>query len=149
MDYLKLLENSHKQQHEFDPHETSKLEYLSCYIFDFTTYDSGIDELFATKALEVCIAVSDRKTFDYQKDAENYRWYLVMCNMPFFENKLEWGTSIRGAWWNLHLDDEFELSSCGLYSGYEQILTPLKFKAEQWASFISAMSVFAGVELKI
>lgn len=97
-DYRRMLEEGYGAIASTEP--IGRLEYLSDYIFNFTTYDGEMAELFACKALEVCAAISNRTTFDYIKDAEQYRWYLVMCNMPFFSDKLEWGTSIRGAWWD-------------------------------------------------
>ncbi len=146
MDYLKLLEHSFAVEKETGgcPPE-SRFEFLAESIFDFTTYDSGMSDLFGRKAVEVCAAINDRKTFDYQKEADGYQWYLIMCNMPFFAGKLEWGTSIRGAWWDLHGNKTFEISICGLWENNEQILTPLQFNEEQWTSFISAMAIFAAV----
>ena len=143
MEYLKLLEHSFEMEQGLEP-EIGRLEYLSIHIFDFTTYDGEMDALFAKKALEVCIAISDRKTFEYQKDKEDYKWYLLMVNMPFFSKKLEWGTSIRGAWWNLHGDKEFEISSCGFWEGDSQ-LDSLKFNEIQWSAFVKAMQDFVAV----
>ena len=146
MDYLKLLEYSYaveKGNGECSP--DSRFDFLAESIFDFTTYDSGMSDLFGRKAVEVCTAINDRTTFDYQKDAEGYQWYLIMCNMPFFADKLEWGTSIRGAWWALHGSNTFELESCELWENNEQILTSLKFNEEQWKSFVTAMATFAAV----
>lgn len=141
MDYLKLLEHSFEMDRERDT-SMGRLEYLSINIFDFTTYDSAMDELFARKALEVCIAITDKQTFEYQNDEEGYKWYLIMANMPFFVGKLEWGTSIRGAWWALYGEKVFEVSSCGLYENGEQILEPLKFNKIQWDNFIKAVAAF-------
>lgn len=141
MDYLKLLKNSYEQVKEFQcENELSKYDYLSDYIFVFNTYDSEISELFVQKALEVCIAITERKTFEYQKNKTNYQWYLIMCNMPFFVGKLEWGTSIRGAWWEFGVI--FEIDTAGFYDGYEQIIEPFKFDRDQWLDFIKAMADF-------
>lgn len=120
-------------------HEMSRLEFLAEYIFDFTTYDSEIGELFASKALEACAAISAGTTFDYIKDADDYRWYMLMVNMPFFAGRLEWGTSIRGAWW---VHEEQTLESCGIWRENEQLLE-LKFNRDEWASFIAALVTFA------
>ena len=146
VDYLKLLEYSYlikKETGECPP--DTRAEFLAESIFDFTTYDSEMSDLFGRKAVEVCTAINDRKTFDYQKEGGGYQWYLIMCNMPFFAGKLEWGTSIRGAWWNLHGSKTFEISSCELWENGAQILTPLQFNVEQWKSFIAAMAIFAAV----
>ena len=139
MDYLKLLEHSYRvavEQDECPP--DSRLEWLGEQVFDFTTYDGEMSAMFAGKAIEVCEAINHGATFDYIKDPENYRWFLLMCNMPFFAGRLNWGTSIRGAWW----DANGKLESCGLYEGEEQVLS-LDFTREQWAEFAKALVVFA------
>lgn len=110
----------------------SRLEYLSDYIFNFTTYDGEMAELFARRSLEVRAAISNSTTFDYIKDADQYRWYLVMCNMPFFADKLEWGTSIRGAWWGEPPHRKIEFSSCGLFLDGEQLHETMEFTRDQW-----------------
>ena len=60
-----------------------------------------------------------------------------MCNMQFFAGRLNWGGSIRGAWW-----DTNKLESCGLYEGEEQVLA-LHFTRQEWAEFAKALVVFA------
>lgn len=146
MNYLELLENSHEQCKEFQMDDRmGRLEFLAENIFDFTTYENVVSSFLTNKCLEVCRAISNRKTFEYIKSEEGNLWYLVMVNMPFFENRLEWGTSIRGAWWDLHGNRKFAIESCGLYVGYEQLLK-IEFDEKQWSQFINAMIEFAGTE---
>ncbi len=76
----------------------SKLEFLSDTIFDFTTYDSLVSEQFASKMLEVIDCILNRTTYKYQEENDNYINFLAMVNMPFLCDKIEWGMSIRGAW---------------------------------------------------
>lgn len=142
-EYRRMLEEGYEAIASTDP--IGRLEYLSDYIFNFTTYDGAMAELFANKAMEVCAAISDRTTFDYIKDAEQYRWYLVMVNMPFFADKLEWGTSIRGAWWGEPPHKKIEFSSCGLFLDGEQLHETMEFTRDQWREFIAAVLAF-GVE---
>lgn len=137
MNYKQLIEDSFKEELNSDD-DLTKLQYLARNIFEFTTYDSAMDELFATKALEVSQAINEGKTFEYIKDSENYRWYIQMCNMGFFNSRLDWGTSIRGAWWNYHI----VLESCGLWQGDKQLLK-LKFTQDEWKEFIKAIIEFA------
>lgn len=132
-----MLEHSYAMTIYSEP--GSRLEFLSDFIFDFTTYDSKMSELFARKALEVCAAINARTTFDYIENPENYRWYLLMVNMPFFAGRLDWGTSIRGAWWD---NGEQTLESCGLWRGAEQVLS-LKMQFAEWLQFIDALIAFA------
>ena len=138
MDYLKLLEHSYRvavEQDECPP--DSRLEWLGDQVFGFTTYDGAMSALFAEKAIEVCDAITRRETFDYIGSKDGYKWFLLMCNMPFFADRLEWGTSIRGAWW-----DASKLESCGLWEGDKQVLS-LEFTDGQWNEFARALVDFA------
>jgi len=148
MDYKLLLEHSYTMTAEtVECRPETRLEYLGDHIFDFTTYDGEMSSQFALKAVEVCAAINDGTTFDYIKDAENYRWFLLMCNMPFFSDKLEWGMSIRGAWWGAMPGEQIEFQSCGLWMGDEQLTDTLKFSADEWKKFIAAVVDFAEVEM--
>ena len=140
MKYLELLQNSYEMERRIrSDSPESPLVYLSDYIFDFTTYDDEMSELFAQKAVEVCKAITDGTTFDFIKDPENYRWYLLMCNLPFFASKLEWGGSIRGAWW----DNEITFRSCVLWDGDKQLVDEITFTHEEWSIFIKAVIEFS------
>ena len=141
-DYTSLLEHSFDKQNEFLG-ATSRLAYVSDYIFDFTTYDSELSELLARRALEVCEAIDKRETFKYIGSPGNYLWFIVVVNMPFFADRLEWGTSIRGAWW---ANEPQELESSGLYSGDRQIPV-MNFSVEDWRLFIRALINFCAAEV--
>ena len=144
MNYLSLLEQSYievKFVMGADP-DLGRLEYLAQDIFNFTTYENIISTKMAEKALQVCKAISDGKTFSYINNEEGNLWYLLMVNMPFFENKISWGTSIRGAWWSGSYDvHAFDIESTGLYYGEEQF-TLLELNKDQWKEFIEAMIKF-------
>lgn len=139
-----MLEEGFAAWRDVNPDGTpeSRVAYLGDYIFDFTTYDDTMAEEFALKALEVCRAISDHKTFEYIKDPDNYRWFLLMCNMPFFARRLNWGTSIRGAWWDTSAPNETMLDTTGLWVDGQQLTRPLTFSTEQWGEFIAAMLAF-------
>lgn len=139
MNYLDLLEQSYKEENT--ERETGKFEFLADAVFDFTTYENTVSAMMARKALEVCKAISDKKTFEYISSEEGNLWYLITVNMPFFENKLEWGTSIRGAWWDLYGDKTFSLESCSLFYSGEQELK-IEFTESQWLELIMAMIKF-------
>lgn len=77
------------------------LAFVGEEIFGFTTYDDAAATLIAEKMVEVCRCILDKSTFDYQeKSKEHYMAYLTMVNMPFLCDMLEWGISIRGAWFD-------------------------------------------------
>lgn len=142
-DYRRMLTEGYEAIASDD--QIGRLEYLSDYIFDFTTYESEYGELFAKKALEVCAAISDGKTFEYIKEPEGRLWYLLMVNMPFFADKLEWGTSIRGAWWGGQPHSKIKFNSCGLWLDGNQLYETMEFTRDQWREFIAAVVAF-GVE---
>lgn len=117
----------------------SRLEFVCEYIFEIATYETEAAEFFAHKALDVCDAISKRTTFDYIEDLERKRWYLAIVNMPFFKDKITWGTSIRGAWWA----GKINLDSCGLWLDGEQIIATLCLYSDEWEAFLAALSEFA------
>lgn len=137
MNFDKLLEDGFIASQDVC---ATRMEYLSDMIFDFMTYDSEKAEEFVIRAVEVCEAISGRKTFDYIKDPEQYRWYLLMVNMPFFVDRLTWGTSIRGAWWDYKA---MEYNGCGLWNGVFQIQETLTLEPPEWLAFIDSIIKFA------
>lgn len=138
--YLDMLNHSYAKILEWREGIDTRAEYLAAHIFHFTTYDGDLDELFVRRAVEVCEAIGNRTTFDYIRESDNnYQWYIAMCHMPFFAERLEWGTSIRGAWWD-HKD--MVLDSCGLYDGERQITEELHLAREEWLEFIEAVVAF-------
>ncbi|WP_286938918.1 hypothetical protein [Achromobacter sp. UBA4530] len=140
MDYRKLLDDGYAEYERDCCGDVSKSAYLSLYIFDFTTYDLDMDELMAKKALEVCRVITERSNREYIADPENYRWYIIMCNMPFFSRRLDWGTSIRGAWWS---PEQPEFASCGLWDGDRQVTEPLVFDDGEWVRFMTTLLEFS------
>ena len=140
--YLRMLEESFAAWRDLNPDGTpqSRAAYLGEYIFGFTTYDEDMATEFGSKALEVCRAISDGETFEYIEDHDNYRWTLLMCNMPFFSRRLNWGASIRGAWWEA---DGTQLDTFGLWLDGKQLTQPMIFTTGQWEEFIAAMLAFA------
>lgn len=140
MNHLELLKRSLQIEQKHDETDMSAFEYLSKNVFGFTTYHSEMEELFAKRALEVCMVISTGQTFQYQDDKGNYTWYLLMCNMPFFITRIDWGTSIRAAFWDNNAD--FEINSCGLYNENSDQITSLKFQRDDWDDFVKAMCDF-------
>lgn len=69
-----------------------------------------------------------------------------MVNMTFFSRRLNWGTSVRGAWWDTSTPNETELDTIALWLDGNQLTAPLRFSTEQWQEFIAAMLAFANEE---
>ena len=126
----------------------SRLEYLSTYVFDFVTYNVEMDKLFACKAIEVCKALSEQKTFDYVSlDESNYIWYLLMCNTSFFKDKINWGTSIRNAWWYVNSLHPVKVNGYGVWQNAKQVEDLIFIDKDEWIRFVSALIRFASCEV--
>lgn len=80
--------------------EPSKYEWAAFYVFDLSTYDRKLDKLFVDAILEVCSVIFNAKNYDYIIDQENYVKYILVCQLLDKFNWIEWGTSIRGAWFD-------------------------------------------------
>ena len=109
MNYKDLLERDYLLQKSYHEHEYTVEDYLSEYIFNYTTYDSELDNQLVFRSCVVIDAILRGETFKLIEDKSQdwYLWYIVIVNMPFFVDKLEWGTSVRGAWFHFHSDTEF------------------------------------------
>lgn len=138
-EWLTILSESHALVDSYNDEQTqtSRLEYLASAVFGINTYDGEMDGLLSAKAVEVCHAVSGKTTFEYIKDPDKYQWYLIMCHLPFFADRIEWGSSIRGAWWTAYEGIAFE--SCLLFDGDSQLHEPIKFTERGWEEFIDAV----------
>ena len=140
-DYGQMLADGYEAMKGQPPR--NRLQFLGHFIFQFETDDPEMTELFAQKALEVCAAISDGTTFEYVENKEDYIWFLLMANFPFFLERIEWGVSIRGAWWDVWNQCRCDLDSCGLWEGDQQV-PYLAFKDnDDWAHFVTAMRSFA------
>lgn len=142
--WLDLLKSSKKSVEEFGHEPMSNLEYLCDQIFDVTTYDSGQSELIGKKCVEVSIAITKKETFEYIKDEANYTWYLMLCNIDFFAKRIDWGGSIRGAWWDTYHGTE--LNTCGMFDSEGEYVLDIKFTRDEWDEFIMACAAFAELD---
>lgn len=141
--WLRIISESHSYEDLLLGDSRSRLDFLAGAVFGIYAYDSEKDEEFAARAVEVSRAISGRTTFDYIKDENQYRWFLALCHFPFFSNRIEWGTSLRGAWWDSHQGITFQ--SCSLFDGEFQMADEIYFDEDEWLSFISAVCDYAEV----
>lgn len=99
--YKEMIDKSYNEIISNTCNPQTKLEFLGNYIFDFVTYDSNLDEYFAKKMIEVLDVILNRATFQYiDLSHDNYLNFITMCNMQFLSDKIEYGTSIRGSWFD-------------------------------------------------
>lgn len=94
----KLLDAEYEQWRTYTGCSTDKAVFLSDVVFEFTTYDDDISREWVVDMIAVIECICQKKTFEFIENPLQYRKYLMMVNMPFLADKLEWGGSIRGAW---------------------------------------------------
>ena len=137
--WLEILERSYDKHCSFIG-ECSRLDFLTENIFNITTYDDSISEIIGVKIIEVAEAITKRQTFEYIKDEGNYLWYITCVNFPFFYPRLNWGSSIRGAWWDdIHKNP---LNTCSLIDSDGEQVLEWDFTAEEWCDFILSFRLF-------
>ena len=91
----------------FKPREEF-FEFVAEDIFNLTTYDSWIDYVFTRYLLSIMTAIYDRKTFDFIKSSkDNYLVFITICNLLDNKGWIEWGTSIRGCWFDSSYSEKY------------------------------------------
>ena len=100
--------------------EQFKYIFLSDYIFDVITYDDDLSYVFGKKIYEVMKTIQEGQTFDYIKQEEKYIDYILVCNLLESFDLIEWGSSVRGAWFvsDAHIKREvgcWELDGTAVY----------------------------------
>lgn len=96
---IDVFKREYESYRDFGTFKT-KYEWAASHIFDLATYDSSLDELFVKKILEVCQVILDNKNFDYIEDDNNYITFIGVCQRLDSLGWIDWGTSIRGAWFD-------------------------------------------------
>ena len=157
MDYNKLLDesflhflgNSDHLHEGTETQEELKAEFLASDIFDLTTYDSALDLVFVREIMGVIEAIHYGKTFDYFKNEQGkYITYIRCVNLPWFGDKLNWGSSIRGAWWDYFQTGSKYSKECKTQVGngclwYEEKQAKVVIdNNEDWKSFIDSLISF-------
>jgi hypothetical protein len=99
----------------FSEHE-KRCIFLSSAIVGLTTYDSDLDLKFGKMILDSMVQIYNRTIFEYIEDEGNYEKYIMSCNL--IEDWLEWGSSIRGAWFIY--DEKIEPSEFLSNIGYDK-----------------------------
>ena len=94
----KLIKQYKSETEQASLGNVSVLAFIGDYVFDFTTYDYEISEIMATNMLEVIDSILSCTASEYIKDKNNYLNFISMINMPFLNDKIEWGCSVRNCW---------------------------------------------------
>ena len=102
--YKELINEQYTEQLNWECPPECRIEFVGRSIFNLTTYDSKMDIQLGCRIIEVVRCILDRTTFDYiEESPAKYSNYITVINLLFFDGMLEWGASIRGAWF-----DEFK-----------------------------------------
>jgi len=72
-------------------------------------------------------------------DENTYEDYIMICHLPFIASKIEWGGSIRGAWW---CHEDIPIHSCGLIDGDGNQVLDLRLNSAEWIEFLDAINIF-------
>lgn len=98
MDVIELYKKDYEFHSEVVCEGSDKYDWAASQVFDLTIYDSALDELFVKKIIEVCKVILERRNFEYIQDETCYVTYILVCQLLERLHWIEWGTSIRGAW---------------------------------------------------
>lgn len=98
MDVIELYRKEYAFETEVIQEGSTKYTWAASQVFELTSYDRSLDELFVKKIIEVCKAILEGRTFEYIRDESRYVTYILVCQLLEHLNWIEWGTSIRGAW---------------------------------------------------
>ncbi|QXO10034.1 hypothetical protein pEaSNUABM37_00073 [Erwinia phage pEa_SNUABM_37] len=115
--------------------------HLVANIFDITTYDDAADRVFAEHIVEVLTAIATRTTFEYQaQSTEHYYRFLTVINFKNIYPMLEWGTSIRGCWFNLGFGKKFD--PVDYLTRFQDQVYPVIESQEEMAEFVKALRTY-------
>lgn len=70
-------------------------------VLELSTYDEELDELFVKKFMEICNAILSRNNGMYMENRHAYITYIIVCQLLEKNDWIDWGTSIRGAWFDV------------------------------------------------
>ncbi|MEM5009287.1 hypothetical protein WKH57_01070 [Niallia taxi] len=99
--FVENMSYSHGETMDYHFNESEKRKrFLSSAIIGISTYDDALDLEFGQMLYDTLVQIKNGTTFDYIKDEQNYRNYILSCN--FISDWLDWGSSIRGAWFDIH-----------------------------------------------
>lgn len=86
------------ERHKEDFPDDNWLDFLTGEVLDVFTYDGELDNLLIKPIVDVLNAIVNRTTFLYQNTLESRLNFVIVCHLPYVAKRIDWGTSIRGAW---------------------------------------------------
>ena len=105
--FLRLWRNALHENQNVLPIKDLKYILLCDDVIGLTTYDGSISLSIGKEIHEIMLIIYERKTYEYIAIKVNYIKYIKTIN--YFGEWLDWGTSIRGAWFDT--SDAIELQN--------------------------------------
>ena len=138
--YTNLLEFSFEDMKSFLRNQNmTRHSFIADAVFNLSTYDSELDEIFVTKCLEISNTIGSGATFEYIKNKTNHIWFIGLLHLQFFQDNTDYGTSPRGSWWEYPITlHTYQFSDP--MSG-EQI-AKLTFDKLGWSEFLTDVQKF-------
>jgi len=97
----KISWGDEEEQQKFDDtisNQDKKFAFLSSIIFDIVTYDLDLDIEFGKDIFNIIEVIYNKKNFEYLKNEDNYKKFIIVCNILHINDWINWGTSIRNCW---------------------------------------------------
>lgn len=98
MTTLEIYRAQFEEERTWYPHELDKYEWAARDVFDLFTCDGGLDKTFVKTILDVCRVILEQNNYEYISNEESYIKYILVCQLLRRFGWINWGTSIRGAW---------------------------------------------------
>jgi len=149
--WLNILNYNYQEQSPWNGDGYLKTEFVAQHILDIYTYSNMTDNFLCVKTLEVMEAIQENKTFEYISDENNNLWYMAVLHMDFLSDKISWGSSIRGAFWEsfhngLPHNPEGKVAEIGdgmlLAVGTDKQIKYTITGNEEWVGFVDAVLDF-------
>ena len=122
--------------------EGSVIDYLSDLV-KVTTYDSALDLMFVKVFNQTVKAILERQQDLLLEDDTKYKDYITSLNMSFFDDAMEWGSSIRFCWFCANKYRPYEA-----FSNTHRGDTDFISDTDELINFFAAFSVYTTQVLK-
>jgi len=82
--------------------DNSKESFLADAYFRIVTYDDELTLYYGKLIREIILAIDERRNYEYMgiECEEDYRNFILVANLLHGKGLIEWGSSIRGCWFN-------------------------------------------------
>lgn len=106
-EYMELMVGIGNDDTEHD----FRRDFIVEHLFGLTTYDTHLTTIFNNTITEVMRVIYERGNFEYIKDEKNYIKFILVANILDEHNMINWGSSIRGCWFDF--GEAIEFSALG------------------------------------